>query len=355
MNAPLFPARWGRWTRHRTVAIGATLALAAGLTMAVLPASGASSAFCEGGGFAVLGQSGATGFDGTVAAPGERFSVSGRYVRFNIDPANFAIHDYGFNPTDNPGDMTGGVPTPVWESKIPNHRGLALTSPITLKVDGDDMVVERSGPGLTMKIQAKDCAQGGVFQMEVERADGTRTRFVHRLANPTGDPRLVPFYFDNQNFRARLGQFIKLDADGNIAACTAEEAQTNIFCVQVQARVNIANGFSSRFVARDSPQVATRIQQAQCGPDRPGVTNHCGGMTIWDVASGGRMGFVTGEDAVENARPAAVCVENCQAQNRVRGRLPVLGFPFPVADADKLTPRTSTDGLGAPLTAPFIG
>ena len=78
-------------------------------------------------------------------------------------------------------------------------------------------------------------------------------------------------------------------------------------------------------------------------------------IRLWDVASGGRMGFVTGEDAVENARPASICVQNCQAQNRVRGRLPVLGFPFPVADADKLTPRTSTDGLGAPLTAPFIG
>ena len=33
-----------------------------------------------------------------------------------------------------------------------------------------------------MKIQAKDCAQGGVFQMEVERADEKVTVFTHTLA-----------------------------------------------------------------------------------------------------------------------------------------------------------------------------
>ena len=33
-----------------------------------------------------------------------------------------------------------------------------------------------------MKIQSKDCAQGGIFQMEPERSDGTATVFTHRLA-----------------------------------------------------------------------------------------------------------------------------------------------------------------------------
>ena len=59
----------------------------------------------------------------------------------------------------------------------------------------------------------------------------------------------------------------------------------------------------------------------------------------WDVASGGRMGFVTGEDAVEVANPPTDCVEDCQAQNQVRGRLAVLGFPFPVPAGSRLVPR----------------
>ena len=42
-------------------------------------------------------------------------------------------------------------------------------------------MIERSGPGLDMKIQAKDCAQGGVFQMEPERGDGGTTDITHVL------------------------------------------------------------------------------------------------------------------------------------------------------------------------------
>ena len=56
------------------------------------------------------------------------------------------------------------------------------------------------------------------------------------------------------------------------------------------------------------------------------------------VASGGRMGMVTGEDGVEVAPPATDCVQDCQAQNRVRGGAVVLGFPFPVPDDSRLKP-----------------
>ena len=59
---------------------------------------------------------------------------------------------------------------------------------------------------------------------------------------------------------------------------------------------------------------------------------------MWDVASGGRLGMVTGEDATEVAPPATTCTHQCQAQNQVRGRL-ALGFPFPVPAASRLAPR----------------
>ena len=185
-------------------------------------------------------------------------------------------------------------------------------------------MLQRTGTGLSMKIQAKDCAQGGIFQMEPQRSDGTTTRVTHTLATST-TPGLTPFYFDNPRFRARVGQFL---GSGCTSVVTGPPGQ---FCVQVTARVNIANDVSSRFVARDSSQVATRVPQPECNtatPVTPSV-RHCGGVSIWDVASGGRLGFVTGEDATEVANPPTDCTSNCQAQNRVRGRLAVLGLPLP--------------------------
>ncbi len=123
--------------------------------------------------------------------------------------------------------------------------------------------------------------------------------------------------------------------------------------MQVTTRVNVANDFSKNFVLRDSSQVATRIAQDDCNtatPVSPSV-KHCGSVSVWDVASGGRLGFVTGQDAIEVANPPTVCVQNCQAQNQVKGRLVVLGFPFPVPAGSRLTPPVSTLPLPA-LTAP---
>lgn len=332
-----------------TIAVAAIAATS--LFAPTSPAKAASSDACENGAFRLVNRS-----TGAVVAAGEvdrvisaaafgtgRFAVRGRYIEFDVGLADFAVLDYAFTGASNPEDITGGVRTPVFASKQPDHRGLVLTSGITVEMEDEDLVLTRTGPGLTMKLQAKDCAQGGIFQMEVERGDGTRTRVTHTLANPGGAT--TPFYFDNPNFRAHIGEFLGDD-------CTSiTTGPPSRFCVQVTARVNIANDFSRRFVARDSAQVATRIPQGDCNtanPLSPSV-RHCGGVTVWDVASGGRMGFVTGEDAVEVANPPTDCVQNCQAQNRVRGRLEVLGFPFPVPAGSRLTPRVSTLAL-PPLT-----
>jgi hypothetical protein len=132
-------------------------ALAAGFLSVAGPAQAASSKGCAGGGFTVLGQSGE--FDGTVAAPGGRFTVQGKYVRFEVDPVNFAIHNYAFTGAANELDITGGRPTPVYASKIPDHRGLVLNSAITLEVKDEEATLSRTGTGgLSMSIQAKDCA-----------------------------------------------------------------------------------------------------------------------------------------------------------------------------------------------------
>lgn len=293
----------------------------------------AAAAGCEGGGFVLtdladgstVGPSAAGGdLKSTVAAGrlGPRFLVKGRYVEFTMLSATFGLENWTLTGAPNPLDLTGGRRTVVFASKIPDHRGLTLTSAVDVEVSGDDLVISRTGPGLSMKIQAKDCANGGLFQMEPARADGTRTLFTHILGDGV-------FYFDNPNFREREGDVLPYKDT----------------TVTVTTRINFANDLSANFVGRDSPQVATRVQEPGC-PNQfvsrargPETVLHCGGISRWNVASGGRMGQVMGEDATEVAPPATNCTQNCQAQNRVRGQSVVLGFPFPVPDASRLKPR----------------
>jgi hypothetical protein len=316
------------------------------------PVQAAKSDGCQGGNYRLVNKT-----SGAVVATGAvkttipaanfgtgRFAVKGLYNEFDVSLSDFAVLDYAFTGAPNPEDMTGGVRTPVFASKQPDHRGLVLTGAISVESGDGDLVISRSGTGgLTMKIQTKDCAAGGIFQMEVERGDGTRTRITHTLVQNNGA--LTPFFFDNPNFRARVGQFL---GDDCTSVTTGPPSQ---FCVQVATRVNIANGFSRKFILRDSSQVATRINQADCNTATPLTPSarHCGSVSVWDVASGGRLGFVTGEDAIEVANPPTVCTQKCQAQNRVRGRLATLGFPFPVPAGSKLTPAVSALPL-PPLT-----
>jgi hypothetical protein len=245
--------------------------------------------------------------------------------------------------------MTDGQLTTVFEGKVPDHQGLSLTSAISLELRDERLTISRSGPnGLKMTITAKDCAQGGIFQMEPERGDNARTQIIHTL-----DPGV--FQYDNPNFRDNLGKFLGSN-------CTSEATgPPSQFCVRVTPRVNIGSDTRPKLVLRDSAQVATRIPQPECGPDFTNTLglsetkDYCGGMSIWDVASGGRMGMVTGEDGVEVANPPTQCVSDCQAENNVQGELVVLGFPAPVPAGSRLAPFSSNDGLDAPLTSPFTG
>lgn len=347
-----------RWVRHLATPVVLALGVAT-VTAGVLaaPATAASSGACLGGGFRLVNlTTGATvaasPTEGTVpaAALGDRFGVRGLYNQFDVRASDFAVLDYAFTGAANEDDMTGGRFTPVFASKVPDLRGATLTSDVQVSLDQEDLVIMRTGSGVSMKIQAKDCAQGGIFQMEPERGDGQTTRIVHTLAQ-SSEPGLTPFYFDNTNFRQRVGQFLG-DACTDVA--TGPPSQ---FCVRVSTRTNIANDVSPAFVARDSAQVAERVDQPACNtatPVTPSV-EHCGSQSLWDVASGGRMGFVTGEDAVEVANPPTDCVEDCQAQNQVRGRLAVLGFPFPVPAGSRLTPPTAAGALPAPAPLPAAG
>lgn len=295
----------------------------AALLLSAQQAFAADSAGCENGGFTVLGRSGSQSVTVAPGSVASVFRVQGKYVQFDVDAVSFGILNYTLTGAPNALDITGGKATPVFESKMPDHRGLVLNSGVTVELSSSaDIVLTRTGPGLTMKIQAKDCANGGLFQMEVARADNTQTVFTHKLAESA-------FYFDNRNFRDREGDLVPYKDT----------------TIKVGARINFGNDYSRKFVGRDSPQFADRINEPLCTNDivtRTGAISkvqHCGGVSQWQVASGGRMGQVMGEDATEVAPPATVCTHKCQAQNQTRGGATVLGFPFPVADADRLKPR----------------
>jgi len=293
----------------------------------------AASAGCEGGAFSIVlagGQviSGDTITTIPAASLGTSFAVKGKYVEFLVTPASFEVRDYAFTGAPNALDMTGGVRTPVFARKTPDLQGAVLTSDVAVQINGEGLQLQRSGPGVGMKIQANDCAQGGIFQMEPSRGDGGPTIITHVLATaaaPEG-ANLTAFYFDNPNFRAREGDSVPFKD----------------IMVVVPSRVNFTNDFSPKFVGRDSPQVATRVNQPECATPiqkRDGSTaivQHCGSVSIWSVASGGRMGGVFGEDATEVAPPSTNCTHKCQAQDRVRGQSTVLGFPFPVPAASRL-------------------
>jgi hypothetical protein len=101
-----------------------------------------------------------------------------------VDADTFGVRDWTLTGVPNPLDITGGRRTVVFTAKIPDHRGLFLSNDVSVDISKEAFVIQRMGSGLSMKIQAKDCANGGVFQMEPARADGATTRFTHVL--PTG-------------------------------------------------------------------------------------------------------------------------------------------------------------------------
>ena len=300
-----------RFPSKMTRPLPAAAALLA-LTFSVHPAS-AKETGCPGGGFQILANVTGTVQSGVIAASnaGAGFSVRGTYVEFDVDAATFGIRNYTLTGAPSTASLTSGNRIVVFAGKIPDHRGLQLTSDVSVSMAEGNLVLKRTGGGLSMMIQASDCPTGGIFQMEPARADGTATDITHTLGDGV-------FYFNNPNFGVNAPALPLCPPGGPFTpSCTP---------VPITPRVNFATDFLPNLVGRDSPQVATKIKQT-------------GGTTVWRVSNGGRMGGVLGGDSVEVAPPAVACTSHCQAQDQVRGQYPVLGFPFPVPTASRISPR----------------
>jgi hypothetical protein len=167
--------------------------------------------------------------------------VSGKYVRFTVNSSKFTVTNYtltGANSGDSDKDLPIDAPVIVFKSKVPNHND-TLNSALTLRISNEGIVLKRNGVRQSIKIQAKDCAQGGLFQMEPQPSI-TETNTL-----------------------------------GDTFAYTRVPAG--------QTRLCFTNG---KFVGYDSPELATLVSRTRS-------------IAQWRVQSGGRIGMVIGEDAEE--------------------------------------------------------
>ncbi|GAA5142433.1 hypothetical protein GCM10023340_05900 [Nocardioides marinquilinus] len=206
-----------------------------------------------------------------------RVAVNGVNLRFSIDSATLGVYDYTLTGAPSPERMVTS-PTVVFASKVPSLTAAQLRSPrlSRLEVRDDNLVAIFTTSAGKLKIQAKDAPQGGIFQMEPEF--GTNVTIEHKLG-----PTL--FYFVN-SYTGKINF-----GNGQDAVATGPDAHRML-------------------LGKDSPQVATKLYQD-------------GTTTRWSVASGGRMGGVLGEDAIELSQGATNCTSQCQAQNQIRGSVPV--------------------------------
>jgi len=276
----------GRTARQLRAAVLVAAVVAGSLALSAGPAS-ASGKTSAGGDYRVT--IGSTTYD---PAPGKSVKVSGivpagriavRGVNngFDIDVATLGVYDYTLTGAPDTQRMVT-KPTVVFASKVPTLTSAQLAgATITrLEVKDDTLVVLFSTAGGTFKIQAKDGAQGGIFQMESEF--GAPVEFTHTLGAGL-------FYFVNQyTGKVNFGDGVDPVTSGA--------------------------GAHQMLLGKDSPQVATKTLQT-------------GTVTKWVVQSGGRLGGVLGEDAIELSAGATNCTSQCQAQNQIRGSLPVPPLP----------------------------
>lgn len=269
--------------RRRIAGLAAAIAIGTvAAVVAVSPAT-ASGKTSTGGDYAVT-------VNGTTTNPAQgkdykvkdvavagTVAVRGKHNGFDIRLADLGVYDYTLTGAADTQRMVT-KPTVVFASKVPalTPAQLAGTRLSSLEVKDDTVVAIFSTGAGKYKIQAKDGAQGGIFQMETEFAQPVT--FTHTLGAGL-------FYFTNP-YTGKINF-----GDGTPA-------------------VSSGSGAHQMLLGKDSPQVATKTSQTAT-------------TTTWTVQPGGRLGGVLGEDAVELSQGATNCTSDCQAQNQVRGSLPV--------------------------------
>jgi len=183
---------------------------------------------------------------------GATLEVRGTYADFDVALDNFAVTNNVLTGAPSAHQITPGR-TPLFTSKLSNIGTIGGEVDLELDVSGQNLIMRRKGSGeKSMKIQAKDCNQGGMFQLEPEPAA----------------------------------------SESNLLAAGFK------YCFQATrtAKRFFTNGV---VLGYDSPQAAKQVQ---------GTAK----KALWQVQNGGRVGAVLGGDALialqdEGAAALAAC------------------------------------------------
>jgi len=99
---------------------------------------------------------------------GAILEVRGTYAEFDVALDNFAVSNNVLTGAPSPHQITPGR-TPLFANKVSNIGTIGGEIDIELSDSGQNLDMRRKGSGeKSIKIQAKDCNQGGIFQLEPE-------------------------------------------------------------------------------------------------------------------------------------------------------------------------------------------
>jgi hypothetical protein len=216
---------FGKCTRRSALRVLASTLMAISLISAPAHAGKTCSAFSV-----TIGTHLFSG-DQTILVPASMVNnriahVKGQFADFFVNMNTFRVMNYSLNGTK------------VFNSKTPTVPGL-LSSPLLLKLNNEQLVLQRSGSrqDQNLKVQAKDCDNGGTFQLE----SGSAGQQMNKLAS-------------------------------TINYCLLDS---------VSGRLFFTNG---PLLGYDSPQLAKDLTWSSS-------------ESSWAVNARGRIGMVTGEDA----------------------------------------------------------
>jgi hypothetical protein len=100
---------------------------------------------------------------------GQTATVKGTFVEFEVDLDTFTVTDYILTGAPSSSDITGGKRTRVFVSQTPQLTA-DLTGNLELRLSAERVKLTRAGRGAKMKVDAKDCTQGDIFDIESDFA-----------------------------------------------------------------------------------------------------------------------------------------------------------------------------------------
>jgi hypothetical protein len=240
------------YNSHSTLSSRLRAALAAVALLASVFLLHAAPAFAQGkdcsGAFTVTLSDGRSfsgaqaDFSVTVGA-GLTAQVRGKFVSFDVNLDTFRVTNYTLNSS-----ATGNRPAVIFASRTPLN-GRALSGKLQIDLNREQLDMRRSSGGFDMKIQAKDCSEGDIFDVEPEADFATSVEFEHVLG-----PEFA-------------------------------------YCLDSLGRVMIVSS-SSPLVGREGPEAAARTF-----PDGAAIVGTR--VSRWLVQNGGEVDLLTGGEALQ--------------------------------------------------------